>query len=581
MTDDENNKSNIAIEKEEEKRNDKKANDIRSRLRKNPNKTKPLYVEEYHDKKYKGKENEIPPSEKEVCRKILETLKSDNKSILFRQPAIKLFTEKEDKDSYKQQIKEPRDLGNITKKLKSTKYTAKEFHDDLELCWSNALLFNNNDTDAYKDAEYLKDLSDKLYKEYGLFNFINNDIEKEKGKEKELEKNKEEIKDSEGNNNSVQSEENKIINNEPKIENTESNNNIINNDNENNNNETNVEKNNTSNKSNKIIGKKRKRNDDLGELLENIKEKKTERRREIKTFNFNDITNKFIIRHPLITNPFQIPKLVRKNFTKRKKRLTKVDKNICIKKEKEKENHIHHCKLKHLFYIHKDRRPEFNEKEYQRKINFEWVELLHLNNGLNKNICKEEKEEIEIDISFSAKDDSQNNKYKENIDSNSNKYNNDIIKLNENLNKNNISLTQKEKAQMSKFDINYNTENVYDLESKKDLSKTGIKEMNKSNNLNNQYNLYNIGNIKTNMNEHNYTNQRNNKKNDKNFGLRSEIAKYFDQLSDSLMIELLVYIENIRPQAIKELANDTIYINMELFNDETFTKVLEFVKKYV
>ena len=47
MKDDENNKSNI--EKDEEKRNDIEANDIRSRLRKNPNKTKPLYADEYTD----------------------------------------------------------------------------------------------------------------------------------------------------------------------------------------------------------------------------------------------------------------------------------------------------------------------------------------------------------------------------------------------------------------------------------------------------------------------------------------------------------------------------------------------------
>ena len=63
--------------------------------------------------------------------------------------------------------------------------------------------------------------------------------------------------------------------------------------------------------------------------------------------------------------------------------------------------------------------------------------------------------------------------------------------------------------------------------------------------------------------------------------LRVEIAKYFDNLSDSNMIELLVYIENIRPQSIRILDNDTIYIDMEAFNEETFNKVFEFVKKFV
>ena len=53
MKEDENNKSNV--EKEEEKRNEAEANDIRSRLRKNPNKTKPLYADEYTDKKNRKK----------------------------------------------------------------------------------------------------------------------------------------------------------------------------------------------------------------------------------------------------------------------------------------------------------------------------------------------------------------------------------------------------------------------------------------------------------------------------------------------------------------------------------------------
>ena len=70
-------------------------------------------------------------------------------------------------------------------------------------------------------------------------------------------------------------------------------------------------------------------------------------------------------------------------------------------------------------------------------------------------------------------------------------------------------------------------------------------------------------------------------KDEKKMQLRLEIAKYFDNLSDSNMVELLVYIENIRPQSIRILENDTIYINMEEFNEETFNKVFEFVKKFV
>ena len=120
----ENNKDNM--EKEEEKKNEVETNDIRSRLRKNPNKTKPLYLDDYNDKKNKRKESQgLAPDGKDICRTILEIIKKDEKSSLFRQPAIRAFSDKEDREYYRQQIKEPRDLGNITKKLKSAKYTAK------------------------------------------------------------------------------------------------------------------------------------------------------------------------------------------------------------------------------------------------------------------------------------------------------------------------------------------------------------------------------------------------------------------------------------------------------------------------
>ena len=157
-------------------------NNIRYRLRKNPNKTKNLYVDELIEKKTKKKgENFSGLSEKDICRTILDIVKKDEKSFLFRQPAIRAFTNQKDKEYYKRTIKEPRDLGGITKKLKTPKYSPKEFYEDMELCWSNAQLFNENNTVVYHDAVYLKELCSKLYKEYGLFDIIN--------KEKEIESN--------------------------------------------------------------------------------------------------------------------------------------------------------------------------------------------------------------------------------------------------------------------------------------------------------------------------------------------------------------------------------------------------------
>jgi hypothetical protein len=71
------------------------------------------------------------------------------------------------------------------------------------------------------------------------------------------------------------------------------------------------------------------------------------------------------------------------------------------------------------------------------------------------------------------------------------------------------------------------------------------------------------------------------KKVDKSLDLRIEIARNFDALTDSNMIDLLVYIENIRPQSIRILENDTIYIDMEAFNEDTFNKVFTFIKSFV
>ena len=66
----------------------------------------------------------------------------------------------------------------------------------------------------------------------------------------------------------------------------------------------------------------------------------------------------------------------------------------------------------------------------------------------------------------------------------------------------------------------------------------------------------------------------------KNLQLKYFIAKCFEKLDDDKMIEVMVFIENIQPQSIKLLSNDSAYINFEAFTDETFTKVFEFVKKY-
>ena len=63
--------------------------------------------------------------------------------------------------------------------------------------------------------------------------------------------------------------------------------------------------------------------------------------------------------------------------------------------------------------------------------------------------------------------------------------------------------------------------------------------------------------------------------------LEDDTLIILDNLTDSNMIDLLVYLENIRPQAIRILENDTIYIDMEAFNEDTFNKVMDFIKNYI
>ena len=550
----ENNKTNT--EKEEDKRNESETNDIKSRLRKNPNKTKPLYIDENTDKKNKKKESQgVPPSGKEICRTILDILKKDEKSALFRQPAIKAFTEKEDKDNYKSQIKEPRDLGNITKKLKGTKYKAKEFHEDLELCWSNALSFNSTDTEAYKNAIYMRDLCDKLYKEYGLLDIIN--------------------KEKDDSNNNVNGNENETNNNENNAENNENNDSNNANSVVENNNSINIDNNIENNevkeiKSNKMVGRKRKRINNLG-LSDNFIEGndiKRERKKDGSISNkcsLFDINKKFIIKHQIFSSPDDINQMYKK-ISKRKRKGKKISiSNILNNNSFVKKSHVHHNSKQHFAYLQKhnskndiNKNQQINYSGISRKVNFECIETMHFNKSSFYYINQNNDKNGEIN--------NNNGQLKQ--------YHISEFKIN--LNKD----YKKELEEMANYDKNNNSENVYNLDELKEMKRKYSLRHNlgydKNNINNNAYNPYS-------SREDSYTNKRNNninKKYDKNYTLRNDIAKYFDKLTDNNMIELLVYLENIRPQSIKELPNDTIYINMELFNDDTFSKVLEFVKSY-
>ena len=128
------------------------------------------------------------------------------------------------------------------------------------------------------------------------------------------------------------------------------------------------------------------------------------------------------------------------------------------------------------------------------------------------------------------------------------------------------------------------------INSHKDISTTSSKRLSqqesnsKSNNIHHSQSIRDNKEGKLQNNDNSNINHANNvgakEDKDKKLQLKYYIAKCFDKLDDDKMIEVLVFIENIRPQSIKLLSNDSAYINFESFTDETFTKVFEFVKKY-
>ena len=566
-------------------------NDIRSRLRKNPNKTKFLYTDDFSEKKSKKKENSSPLNMKEVCRGILEIIKKDPKSELFRQPAIKSFSDQKDREIYKRRIKEPRDLGYIAKKLKGPNYSAKEFYDDLELCWSNALLFNDNDTEAYHCATYLKELSSKLYKEKGLFDVIN----KEKEKEKETNSNNNASSNTNTNdsmntpnktpskinkNNNSNKKDNKGIKEQDNSEKTDT---ISSNSNYSSKSNKSNRKNTDSSFSSELknnLGRKRKRqkkkedknndkNDDKNKSLEKDKKltHKRGRKKKIKSTNeesnqesiqtpqsklsFDDIKNKYPINHQIISNLDDIDKIIQNNKSDSVNE-SKSGKNLSKNNPKNTNHSNHHT-------------SELHNKKKRKNSNTN-------NNSINLNLLsKEDKKKVFYEIIWEIYNG--NNPFNSNTPEEPNKNN-------QNNNDNNIFLYNPNKykienKEMLNYDNNCNKENVYNVVSlnegkKHTQSETGSKSSKQQNSQNN--------NDTKNANNNNAVKD---KKDDKNMQLRVEIAKYFDNLTDNNMIELLVYIENIRPQSIRLLENDTIYLDMEAFNDETFIKVFEFVKKHV
>ena len=509
-----------------EKQNNSTTNDIRSRLRKNPNKTKPLYTDDFTEKKNKQKKTtDSSQNSLEIAKNILEDLKKDEKSSLFRQ-STKYGSENEKDRNHSSKINEIRDLGNITKKMKSKKYSLKEFFDDLELCWSNAEKFNDENSEAFANAKYMRELSHKLFKEKGVLDLVfntKNSVKEEnkKSSNPQIEVNEEPIKTAINNNNVGKKRKRTESNNEAeKVKSFD---------------KANFNFNNTNNNG---IGKNKKRGNSSKNIL-SIKDVKT--KLNIK----NDV--------PFLTTILNIPTLFDQ---KPLDNLNNIFNNQSHKN--------HHTSVAH--FINKDKNNNVSifkiaDLEKYRKIIFEW------------------KEEIKPTISKKFL----------------------IQKINLD-----IPNSEKEKKQMDLFDENCNIENIYDLSSYKGyLNKTPIQkneqfrkqslkyDNNKQNNcsyntnkttLNKQIgNSNNIHN--NNIKECKETGSQNMKKattekENEYLKMKHLIAKQLDKLNENNIIDVLVYIENIRPNAIKLFPNDSIYIDMDLFSTETFDKLTVFLKKF-
>ena len=685
-------------------------NDIRSRLRKNPNKTKLLYTDDFNAPKSKKKNDNSSMGEKDICRSILEIIKKDEKSALFRQPAIRAFIDPEDKEYYKRQIKEPRDLGYITKKLRLNDYTPKNFYDDLELCWSNAILFNENNTEAYQYAIYLKGMAHKLYKEKGLIDILNKGKESKKEKEKDNNKEKDSISNNNSslnentndsshspikntskghkkvkNNTKTKKENDKSEKNESTSSSNFSNYTKINRKVSNNNNNNNVLQNNNEIKNSKMIGKKRKRSkikdnkiiEKKEEKREDKKEDKKEEKDENKEENYDekseekseksekkreqrnnseekfkkskkrgrkkkskpiinnksiqeskrsspekllsmdDIKNKDQFSHKIVSRPKDLYKILQKNHKKTSIKINNPHPQFYQKSIIQ--NHIN--KSKHINQNNNSINNINSNNNYNNIGNN--INNNNINNSNNNNINIEETRKVFYQLMMEFFNNNKNAifpnmffpEFSSQINSfNQKSYGNSFVPYNP-------MKYISENNEMANYDNNCNTENVYNIDSNSKRKNISSQEVNYNNNCNPK-NIHNISsnskkkkisgketnNKKTiiqntqtvnNIDSVNSTNSVNDgknscndstvcslvktfdKKEDRNLQLRIEIAKYFDNLTDDEMVEVLVYIENIRPQSIKVLANNTIYVDMEAFNEETFDKVFSYVKNMI
>ena len=209
-------------------------NEIRSRLRKNPKKTVLLYSAENLNKLEKKKkviQTDLKEEDLKLFKTIIEKLKAQPESYYFRTSPFKQFETKEDKQIYKSIISHPMDLLHITKKINNLKYaTYQDFYNDIVLIWDNAQTFNLKDSVFYADAEYMRNYTEKIFKEKKIDDKVKHKEKKEipnedeNNEEEKKEENNYELDNEENNSekDDVNKDKNYIGKKRKKIENNES-----------------------------------------------------------------------------------------------------------------------------------------------------------------------------------------------------------------------------------------------------------------------------------------------------------------------------------------------------------------------
>ena len=597
---------------------------------------------------------------KEPCREILETLKKDKKSQLFRAPAVKSFQNQKDKDYYKDQIKEPRDLGTITKKINGDNYSPKEFYNDIELCWSNAKTFNEENTEVYDCAVYLKSLSDKLFKEKNIEEIIEK-YNTEKDNFNSMGEDKENMNDNTNNSNNNTNDSNNTndklnlndIIDDKKDKNSENSDDKDSGQKKDKERKKSIESNSSNDKSNKddesynesghrkhhhhhkLTGKKRRRHKhkdkdkdkekdkDNKDKDKEKKEDKDEDKKETKRgrkrkkidnddiikiskkkINFDDLKKKYPINYPVIISPEEIERMAKKSGKNKIKKMIKLNNTS--------KNHDNHHKTdnnkKRGKNVNNDLinnlNIEYTPKNTKKVIyKFDWEFLENGNAKEVENILienspeyrkKENEQMANFDINCNSENVQVTHKHKNNNNHNNNHNSiNGVKDITENTQKKKKNDNAKNKNNNINNNKNNNSNNNYD---NTDINYITINnndidvEMNNSINNNNQEIIQKSNNVSidNSINEIKMVPEINTtavkiveKGYEKNVESRIQLTKYFDTLTDSNFVDLLVYIENIRPQSISLLENDTIYIDMDAFNEETFNKVLDYIKNVV